>query len=45
MLKQDVKTKLNLFEQLHYPNFLLPSSDLMQPRWRVSSLFEVNVKK
>ena len=30
MLKQ-IKTMLNLFEHVHYPNFLSSSSDFVQP--------------
>ena len=36
---------LNLFEHVHYPSFLLSSSNLMQPCSRqASSLFGVNAK-
>ena len=31
MLKQGVKTMLNVFKHVHYPNFLSFISDLMQP--------------
>ena len=45
MLKQGVKTMLNLFKHVHYPNFLLSSSDLMQPCFQASSHFDIHVKK
>ena len=44
MLKQGIKTiHAEFIRHVHYPNFLSPSSDLMQ-RGR-SSLFGINVKK
>ena len=44
MLKQGIKTiHAEFIQHVHYPNFLSPSSDLMQ-RGR-SSLFGINVKK
>ena len=37
---------LNLFEHVHYHNFILSNSDIMQPLApRASSLFEFNAKK
>ena len=35
---------LNFFEHVHYPNFLSPSSDLIEPRSQ-SIFFNVDVKK
>ena len=45
MLKQVMKTMLNLFEHVHYPNFLSSISDRLQPVYQAFSLFDVNIKK
>ena len=45
MLKQGVKTTLNFFEHMHFPNFVLSSSDLMQPHSWAFSLLDIDVKK